>query len=229
MTAPARLAAAPRRVEVRAQLGAKPHRKNLSLRVLPIGLAILGVAFAGRSYVMLQDAGVLIASARAADTKTEAKPAEAKAAPAKTPAPAPAARPESRTEAQIQQEIAAKAQKKPAAAGEDTVLRQRLLEATEKRLDSKLGELKGLEGNLKRLTGERQEQADKQFASLVKVYETMKPKDAARIFERLDLKIQHAVASKMKEQKMAAILASMDPEKAKTLTMELANASIAAE
>ncbi len=226
MAAPSMPQAAPRRVEVRS--APKPKRKAFSLRLLPIGLVALGVAFAGRSYVMMQDAGVLIASARAADVKTEAKPAETKS-PAKPPAAAPAAQPESRTEAQIQQEIAAKAQKKPVAAGEDPVLRQRLLEATEKRLDSKLGELKGLEGNLKRLTGERQEQADKQFASLVKVYETMKPKDAARIFERLDLKIQQAVASKMKEQKMAAILAAMDPEKAKTLTMELANASIAAE
>ncbi len=218
----------PRRVEVRASPPKQASRKPIDLRLLPIGLAVLGLAFAGRSYLMMQDAGVLIASARAADTKPATKPAAKPAAP-KAPAAVPATKPESRTEAQIEQEIAAKAQKKPPATGEDPVLRQRLLEATEKRLDGKLGELKGLEGNLKRLTGERQEQADKQFASLVKVYETMKAKDAARIFERLDLKVQQAVASKMKEQKMAAILAAMDPDKAKTLTMELASASIVAE
>lgn len=228
MSAAEKPVSSPRRVEVRASPAIRQPRRTFGLRLLPIGLATLGLAFAGRSYLMMQDAGVLIASARAADTKPATKPAAKPAAP-KAPAAVPATKPESRTEAQIEQEIAAKAQKKPLATGEDPVLRQRLLEATEKRLDGKLGELKGLEGNLKRLTGERQEQADKQFASLVKVYETMKAKDAARIFERLDLKVQQAVASKMKEQKMAAILAAMDPDKAKTLTMELASASIVAE
>ena len=58
--------------------------------------------------------------------------------------------------------------------------------------------------------------------SLVKVYENMKPKDAARIFEKLDMPVLLQVVERMKEQKLAAVLAEMDPGKAKSVTIELA-------
>jgi flagellar motility protein MotE (MotC chaperone) len=50
----------------------------------------------------------------------------------------------------------------------------------------------------------------------------MKPKDAARIFDTLDIDILVAVVSKMSERKIAPILGLMDPERAKTLTIMLA-------
>jgi len=59
--------------------------------------------------------------------------------------------------------------------------------------------------------------------SLVKVYESMKPKDAARIFERLEMDILIDVTVRMKEVKMAAVLAKMESEKARELTVRLAN------
>ena len=57
---------------------------------------------------------------------------------------------------------------------------------------------------------------------LVKIYESMKPKDAARIFAELELSILLDVISRMREQKSASILAAMDPIQAKTVTSELA-------
>jgi flagellar motility protein MotE (MotC chaperone) len=57
------------------------------------------------------------------------------------------------------------------------------------------------------------------------MYETMKPKDAAKIFDRLDLKVLIEVASQIKPQQMAAILAQMSPETAERLTVELASRS----
>jgi flagellar motility protein MotE (MotC chaperone) len=54
------------------------------------------------------------------------------------------------------------------------------------------------------------------------MYESMKPKEAAKIFDRLDIRVLLDVASQIKPQIMAAILAQMSPEAAERLTTELA-------
>ena len=56
----------------------------------------------------------------------------------------------------------------------------------------------------------------------ITMYESMKPKDAARIFDRLDLRILVDVSTQMKPRQMAEILAQMSPESAERLTVELA-------
>jgi flagellar motility protein MotE (MotC chaperone) len=50
----------------------------------------------------------------------------------------------------------------------------------------------------------------------------MKPKDAAKIFDRLDIKVLLEMASQIKPQIMSAIMAQMTPEAAERLTIELA-------
>jgi flagellar motility protein MotE (MotC chaperone) len=101
-------------------------------------------------------------------------------------------------------------------------MRENLLSATEKRVDNKIGELKKIEATVKSLLRQHDEQEEEQMKSLVKVYEKMKPKDAARILERLDMEVLIDVTERMKEAKMAAVMAEMDAAKAKALTMELA-------
>ena len=54
------------------------------------------------------------------------------------------------------------------------------------------------------------------------MYETMKPKEAAKIFDRLDIKVLLEVASQIKPQRMSEIMAQMTPEAAERLTVELA-------
>ena len=71
--------------------------------------------------------------------------------------------------------------------------------------------------------GAREKAQAEQFKSLVTMYETMKPKDAARIFDRLDLKILVEVSTQMNPRKMSEVLAQMTPEAAERLTVELAN------
>ncbi|HEX3498406.1 MAG TPA: hypothetical protein VHT04_03700, partial [Stellaceae bacterium] len=63
---------------------------------------------------------------------------------------------------------------------------------------------------------------DAKIKSLVRIYETMKPKEAARIFEQLDLPVLLDVLEQMKELKTAPILAAMDPAKVKAVTLALA-------
>ncbi len=65
-----------------------------------------------------------------------------------------------------------------------------------------------------------QEQAELQ--SIVKIYETMKPKDAARILADLEMRILLGIMESMKERKSAPILAAMEPKRAREVTEELA-------
>ena len=66
------------------------------------------------------------------------------------------------------------------------------------------------------------EQQDKKLQSLVKIYENMKPKEAAQIFEELEMDTLLEVAERMKERKLAPIMAKMNPDKARDMTVELA-------
>lgn len=61
------------------------------------------------------------------------------------------------------------------------------------------------------------------FKAVVTMYETMKPKDAAKIFDRLDMKVLLDVASKINPRRMSEILSQMTPEAAERLTVELAS------
>lgn len=101
-------------------------------------------------------------------------------------------------------------------------MRESLLKATEKRLDTKLNEIKDLEAKVKELMGTREKNEAERFKSIVSMYENMKSKDAARILERLDMRIQAEVTSDIKPAKMSEILAQMSPEAAERLTIELA-------
>lgn len=101
-------------------------------------------------------------------------------------------------------------------------MQERLLQATEKRIDGKIVELKALENEISALIGQHEAQEDAELNNLVSVYEKMKPKDAAQIFQRLDMAIQLSVAKRMKNTKMAPIMSKMDPDAAKKLSTALA-------
>lgn len=100
--------------------------------------------------------------------------------------------------------------------------RDALLKAAETRIDQKVKELKAIQASLDSLIKVYDDQQDGQIRSLVKIYENMKPKDAARIFQELDMETLLLVAERMKERKLAPIMAQMNPGKAKEVTVELA-------
>lgn len=99
--------------------------------------------------------------------------------------------------------------------------REALLTAAERRIDQKIQELEKVRGDIQKLMRQGDERQTAQLDSLVKIYETMKPKEAARIFEELDMPVLLGVVERMKEQKTAPILAAMDPVKAKEVTAAL--------
>ena len=104
----------------------------------------------------------------------------------------------------------------------DIEQRSTLLAAAEERIEQKMEELRALQAAIQEMLIEHDEQEEAQLRSLVKIYENMKPKDAARIFEQLDMIVLLEVVDRMKERKVAPILAKMNPSKAKAVTLELA-------
>lgn len=102
-------------------------------------------------------------------------------------------------------------------------LRESLLAAAEKRIDERINELKKLEASIKQVVQTTDKQEDENLRGLVKIYETMKPEEAARIFADLNNAVLLNVMERMKEAKVAAIMAKMDPAKAQDITVQMAS------
>jgi flagellar motility protein MotE (MotC chaperone) len=106
--------------------------------------------------------------------------------------------------------------------GRDLDLRERLLEDAERKLEARINDLKAMEekaGGAKDKGGGTESAALK---NLVTMYETMKPKEAARVFDRLTHEVLVPVVLQMNPRKMAEVLAVMSPEAAERLTVALA-------
>jgi len=96
----------------------------------------------------------------------------------------------------------------------DLEMRESLLKAAEKQLDSRIGDLKGAEAG--------EGEASDRIKSLVIMYESMGPKEAARIFDRLDPRTLVDLVHHMNPRKVSEIMAKMQPEAAERMTLELA-------
>jgi flagellar motility protein MotE (MotC chaperone) len=95
--------------------------------------------------------------------------------------------------------------------------------ATEKRLNERLGELGALAGRLEGLDKALKQRDEANWQDLVKLYENMRPRDAAAIFNDLATPVLLEVMDRMKPLKAAPIMAAMNAEKARQVTTELAS------
>jgi flagellar motility protein MotE (MotC chaperone) len=80
-----------------------------------------------------------------------------------------------------------------------------------------------LQHRLEALEATRKAREDASWQGLVKLYESMKPRDAATIFNDLEMAVLLQVVDRMKEAKAAPVLAAMQPDKARELTAKLAD------
>jgi flagellar motility protein MotE (MotC chaperone) len=103
--------------------------------------------------------------------------------------------------------------------------REALIKAAEKRLEEKVADLDAVKLELQQMLARSNEQEDARLRSLVRIYESMKPKDAAQIFDKLEINVLLGVVERMKENKVAPILASMQPDRARQVTDMLADKS----
>ncbi|MCD6036110.1 MAG: hypothetical protein K0R63_1851 [Rickettsiales bacterium] len=105
---------------------------------------------------------------------------------------------------------------------QEIALKEKVLNSTEAHLTTKITQMEALRKTLDELLTVYNEKEDVKIRSLVKIYENMKPQDAARIFEELDMTVLLEVIDRMKESRAAPILAKMDPKRAKDITTKLA-------
>jgi flagellar motility protein MotE (MotC chaperone) len=103
----------------------------------------------------------------------------------------------------------------------DLEMRENLMKAAEKQLDTRIEELKELEG--------KGGDASARIKNIVVMYEAMGPKEAARVFDRMDAKTLVELVNHMNPRKVSEILAKMQPEAAERLTVELARRKTASD
>jgi flagellar motility protein MotE (MotC chaperone) len=102
-------------------------------------------------------------------------------------------------------------------------VRESLLKAAEKRLETRMNELKDVEARANGAVQRKDEAEAARLKSVVTAYENMKPRDAARIFDRLELRVLVELTNQINPRRMSDIMAQMSPEAAQRLTVELTN------
>ncbi|MBV9248891.1 MAG: hypothetical protein JO227_06550 [Acetobacteraceae bacterium] len=202
-------------------------------RLLPATMAVIGALLAMKSIALVRAAvpaeKVAVAAPAHPAAAPPAPPAPAHAAapplaPAQQPPPPPPndAAPIPDAERAVLLELRQRRQdldKREAA----LAARESVLAAAEQKLSARVDELTALQKRLESLEAARKQQEEAGWQGLVKVYETMKPRDAAVIFNDLQMSVLLGVLDRMKEAKAAPILAAMNAEKAREVTAELAH------
>ena len=99
-------------------------------------------------------------------------------------------------------------------------------EATERRAAQRLEELSALQRQAAAATTDadrqRSEREEAGWRQMVKLYEGVRPREAAAIFDELDLSVLVPLVDRLRESKAAPIIGAMRPERARALTAELA-------
>ncbi|WP_374372781.1 MotE family protein [Dongia sp.] len=166
--------------------------------------------------------------APAADTQSAATepPAPAEGAPAEDAAAAETAPPEdpldfTDEEVEVLQQLAKRREELDLRARQLDE-REAMVAAAEQRMEQKMAELRALQTTVEDLLVKRSEVEEAKLQTLVQTYEKMKPKDAAQVFEEMDMDLLRDLVSRMKTSRAAPILALVSPTKVKELTLELA-------
>jgi flagellar motility protein MotE (MotC chaperone) len=179
-------------------------------------MVTLGVMLSLRAVAAAEAAGTAQA------TSQPAAPADAKAVSAAQPdakAPAPTSCPTglaaaaglSPAEVQVLQSLGERRKQIEAReAALDT--KAELAGAAERRLNERLEELKRLETRVQALLGQVDEEQARRLATLVDVYQRMRAKDAAAVFDALEENVLIEVAARMRQQNLAEIMARMNPD-----------------
>jgi flagellar motility protein MotE (MotC chaperone) len=96
-----------------------------------------------------------------------------------------------------------------------------VLQATERRLARRVEELTVMQRRIESLDQTRNEQEEAGWRGLVRTYEAMRPRDAATIFNDLEMPVLVEILDRMSERKAAPVIGAMRPERARMVTAEL--------
>src|SRR6267378_1450984 len=101
-------------------------------------------------------------------------------------------------------------------------IRESLLKAAEKRIESRVEELKAVEARIATATGQKNDADAARFKGIITMYEGMKPKDAAKVFDRLAMSVLFEIASQLAEAKWSGFRESIMPKGPKSRSKSLA-------
>jgi flagellar motility protein MotE (MotC chaperone) len=201
-------------------------------RLLPVAVAVMGGLALLKAETLwhaapLSGGGLVVPSARASEPAAAPAaaqtPAQAPAAPrlaAAEPPPAPPDPAALAERALLEQLRARRAELEAREAA--MVSREQLLAAAERRLAQRIEELGTLQQRLEALERGRVERDEAGWRGLVRVYETMRPREAAAIFDSLEMPVLVELLDRMGERRAAPVIGAMRPERARELTAELA-------
>lgn len=195
-------------------------------RLLPLAILAMAGLFLVKAEALLgalrapAATPAIVAPARAADPP--AAPASAPAAAAVPAPPAPAAaEPVAAAERALLEQL--RARREEIDAREQAVAAQEVvLQAAERRLARRIEELAALQQRLEALDRGRAEREEAGWRGLVRTYEAMRPRDAAAIFDELEMPVLVEILDRMAERKAAPVIGAMRPERARLVTAELA-------
>jgi flagellar motility protein MotE (MotC chaperone) len=189
-------------------------------RLLPAALATMALLLVAKLGALVtgqpNSATDLLAPAQAS-TAAPAPPAAAR-----PPAPAPdASTPEERAKRALLEELRARRMELDSR-DQALAAREMVLAAAERRLGQRIEELAALQRRLEAIDRGRGEREEAGWRQLVTLYERMRPRDAAAIFDDLEMSVLVQLVDRMREAKAAPVLGAMKPDRARLLTAELA-------
>ena len=205
-------------------------------RLLPATIAVLAALLLLKCEIVVQailmdgakPGSTIVTAANAAGTdqakESANSPAPAKSVPPPVPATPPIPEgppPVSDTERALLQDLRQRRQDLDQRTA-SVAARESVLAASEQKLSVRLSELQAVQKQLEALDAAHKQKEDAGWQVLVKLYEDMKPKDAATIFNDLAMPVLLQVVGRMKDAKAAGVMAAMNPEKARDVTEQLA-------
>lgn len=207
-----------------------------SARLLPVVMIALGLVLALRVAELFGGADAArpaAAPAPAAHILSPISPAVAQERPAAQPAARRTAEPAAATRSSIEEstgfsaaeiEILQELSQRRAAIDKqarDLSEREALLQAAEQQIERKLQELNQLKAAVEATLRRADEQDDARKKTTARLFEGMKPAEAARIMEQMELPQLVELLERMKERSASMLLAQMHPVRARQVAAEL--------
>jgi flagellar motility protein MotE (MotC chaperone) len=206
-------------------------RQRLRLLPIALGIALLLSLAKGERLGAALWSGVSSVpwpgepASRPGPMAAQAQPTPAAPAPAApvsaTPTPPAAPTPEAAAERAVLEQLRAR-RAEIEAREQAAIQREVIVAAAERRLSQRIEELSALQARLEAMERERSQREETGLRGLVRLYEGMRPRDAAAIFDELEMPVLLPIVDRMREARAAPVMAAMRPERARALTAELA-------
>jgi flagellar motility protein MotE (MotC chaperone) len=201
-------------------------RAPASVRLIPAAMITVAAVLGLKAIAMAESVAETVGAAAEGEEHAETtSAAAAEAAPAQNQCAAPTLAEMAGLSAAEVQVLQALGERREALELRGTQLETQdaLMLAAEQRLNERVAELRQLETTVNELLGRLDEEQERRVNSLVDVYQRMRAKDAAEVFDGLEDDVLVQVASRMRQANLAEVMGRMNPDRARALTQMLAD------